>query len=248
MNNKTLSGKVVLVTGGGKNIGKAIALAFADDGATVAVNVMSSRAEGEAVVSEINNSRGKASLFVADVSDPEAVKSMVDDITKQFGRIDMVVLNAAYRKDTPFLEMTFAEWRKVMAMNLDGAFHCVTNCLPHLIKNGGGSIILFGGANALKGSAGKVNTSVAKHGLVGMTKALAKELGPHNIRVNCVSPGPINTTRPDYRGPKPPIPKEAVLGRRGEPNEVAAMVHFLCSPKGAYVTGQIIHVNGGVLM
>ncbi len=248
MSNKELSGKVVLITGAAKNIGRATALAFAADGAAVAVNALSSRAEGESVVKEIRDAGGQAELFMADITDAAAVQAMVEGVISKFGRLDMLVLNASFRKETPFAEMTFEQWRFPLSISLDGSFHCVKNCLPHIIKSGGGSIVMLGGAGALGGAAGRVNGSVAKHGMVGMMRALAKELAQYGIRVNCVAPGPINTTRPAHRAPKAPVSSKVLVGRRGEPHEIAAMVHYLCTSKGAFITGQTMHVNGGVLL
>ncbi len=248
MSSKELSGKVALITGAAKNIGRATALAFAADGAAVAVNALSSRKDGEEVVKEIRDAGGKAGLFMADITDAAAVQAMVEDVIKQFGRLDILVLNASYRKETPFLEMTFEQWRQPLSISLDGSFHCVKNCLPHLIKAGGGNIVMLGGAGALSGAVGRVNGSVAKHGMVGMTRALAKELAKHNIRVNCVSPGPINTARAADRAKQITPASNVPLGRQGEPDEIAAMVHFLCTAKAGFITGQNMHVNGGILM
>ncbi len=243
-----LSGKVALITGAAKNIGRATALAFAADGAAVAVNALSSREDGESVVKEIRDAGGQAGLFMADITDAAAVQAMVEGVIKQFGRLDILVLNASYRKETPFLEMTFEQWRHPLSISLDGSFHCVKNCLPHMIKAGGGNIVMLGGAGALSGAVGRVNGSVAKHGMVGMTRALAKELAKHNIRVNCVSPGPINTARAADRAKQITPAGNVPLGRQGEPDEIAAMVHFLCTAKAGFITGQNMHVNGGVLM
>lgn len=248
MDNKTLSGKVALVTGAAKNIGRATALMLAADGAAVAVNALSSREEGEQVVKEIRDAGGQAGLFMADITDAAAVADMVAGIIGQFGRLDILVLNASYRKETPFLEMSFEQWRHPLSISLDGSFHCVKNCLPHMIKAGGGNIVMLGGAGALAGAPGRVNGSVAKHGMVGMTRALAKELAQYGIRVNCVSPGPINTARPAHRARQITPAANVLLGRQGEPEEIAAMVHYLCTDKAAFITGQNMHVNGGVLM
>ena len=149
MSEKELSGKVVLITGAAKNIGRATALAFAADGAAVAVNALTSKEEGESLVKEIRDAGGQAGLFLADIADGAAVKAMVEGIIAQFGRLDMLVLNASYRKETPFLEMSFEQWRHVLSLSLDGAFHCVKNALPHMIKAGGGSIVRVDDAGQL---------------------------------------------------------------------------------------------------
>ena len=248
MNQAEFAGKVALVTGAGKNIGRSIALTLAAGGAAVAVNTRASQKEAQAVVDEITAAGGQAALFMADVADPAAVQAMVEGVVARFGRLDMLVLNASYRKETLFMDMSFEEWRRVMSISLDGSFHCVKASLPHLIRAGGGNIVTLGGDNALSGAIGKVNSSTAKNGLVGMTRALAKELAPHGIRVNCVSPGPIDTARPDYRAKPASVEGRVPLGRRGYPEEIAATVRFVCSEGAGFITGQTLHVNGGTLM
>lgn len=248
MNQAEFTGKVALVTGAGKNIGRSIALTLAAGGAAVAVNTRASQKEAQAVVDEITAAGGQAALFMADVADPAAVQAMVEGVVARFGRLDMLVLNASYRKETLFMDMSFEEWRRVMSISLDGSFHCVKASLPHLIRAGGGNIVTLGGDNALSGAIGKVNSSTAKNGLVGMTRALAKELAPHGIRVNCVSPGPIDTARPDYRAKPASVEGRVPLGRRGYPEEIAATVRFVCSEGAGFITGQTLHVNGGTLM
>lgn len=248
MNNQEFAGKVALVTGAGKNIGRSIALSLAAAGAAVGVNTRESRAEAESVVREIQATGGKAALFMADVADAAAVNAMVEGVVTQFGRLDMLVLNASYRKETLFMDMSFEEWRRVMSISLDGSFHCIKASLPHLIKAGGGNIVTLGGDNALDGAIGKVNSSAAKNGLVGMTRALAKELAKYGIRVNCVSPGPIATSRPAYRAPDKGVEGRVPLGRKGYPEEIAETVRFVCGAGGGFITGQTIHVNGGTLM
>ena len=245
---REFSGKVALVTGAAKNIGRSIALQVAAGGAAVAVNALTSKAEAEAVVKEIRDAGGKAEVFMADISDAAQVKGMVEGVVKQFGRLDILVLNASYRKETPFVDMSFEEWRHVMNITLDGSFHCIKASLPHLIKAGGGNIVMLGGDNALAGGVGKVNSSTAKNGLVGMTRALAKELAEYGIRVNCVSPGSIETSRPGYRAERKPVGAGVPMRRRGDPDELGATVRFVCSAGGGYITGQVIHVNGGALM
>ncbi len=246
--NKEFSGKVALVTGAAKNIGRSIAMQLAAEGAAVAVNALSSKAEAEAVVKEIRSAGGKAEVFMADIADAAQVQGMVEGVVSKFGRLDILVLNASYRKETPFVDMSFEEWRHVMSITLDGSFHCIKASLPHLIKAGGGNIVTLGGDNALAGAVGKVNSSTAKNGLVGMTRALAKELAEYGIRVNCVSPGSIDTSRPGYRAERKPVGRGVPMARRGNPDELGATVRFVCSAGGGYITGQVIHVNGGSLM
>jgi 3-oxoacyl-[acyl-carrier protein] reductase len=242
------AGKVALITGAGRNIGRAIALSLAEGGAAVAVNTRSSLEHAEAVAQEIRDAGGRAQVYMADIADADAVKAMVDGVIERFGRIDILVLNASVRKEVRFTEMSFEEWRTVMSISLDGSFHCIKACLPSMIKAGGGHIITLAGDTALSGAVGKVHSSAAKSGLAGMTRALARELAQHGIRVNCVSPGHINTIRPAHRPARPDPARHIPLGRHGEADEIAATVRFLCSPGAGFITGQTIHVNGGMTM
>lgn len=242
-----LAGKVALVTGASRNIGRAIAHSLAAGGAAVAVNTRASREAAEKVVEEIRAAGGRAELFMADIADASQVKSMVEAILGSFGRIDYLVLNASVRSEKPFMDLTYEEWRVPLSISLDGAFHCVKACLPSMIEAGGGSIVMLGGMVALSGAARRVHGSVAKHGMVGMTRALARELGPQGIRVNCVAPGQMNTIRAagrSARGGDELIP----LRRKGESEEIASAVRFLCGPGASYINGQTIHVNGGEMM
>jgi len=245
-----LTGKVALVTGGARNIGRAISRSLAAGGAAVMVNVLTSLAEARETVRMIEQAGGKAAMFVADVTDPDAVAALVDDTIKRFGRLDILANNAAVRRETDFDKITLDEWRRVLAIVLDGAFICAQAVLPHLVRAGGGTIINVGGQTGHRGATRRAHVIAAKGGLAAMTKGLALDLAPDNITVNCVVPGTVETLRgsesaperPEYRRSLPP------LGRRGEPEEVAAMVRLLCGPDGRYVTGQSIHLNGGGFM
>jgi 3-oxoacyl-[acyl-carrier protein] reductase len=242
-----LAGKVALVTGGARNIGRAIARSLAAGGASVMVNANTSRAEAEKTVEMIG---ANAAVHIADVTRPDEVQALVDATVKRFGRLDFLVNNAAVRYETPFSAMKFEEWRQVLAIVLDGAFLCARSALPHLISAGGGTIVNIGGQTGHKGAAERAHVITAKAGLAGMTKALAMDLAPHKITVNCVVPGTIESQRglpgvpdrPAHRLTVPPI------GRRGEPEEIAAMVRMLCGPDARYMTGQSIHLNGGGFM
>ena len=242
-----LAGKVALVTGAARNIGRAIARSLAAGGASVMVNANTSRAEAEETRAMIGPG---AAVHIADVTDSRAVAEMVEATVARFGRLDILVNNAAVRAETPFAEMRFEDWRRVLSIVLDGAFLCTQAALPHLVKAGGGTIINIGGLTAHKGADGRAHVITAKAGLAGLTRALALDLAPHQITVNCVVPGTIETVRglpgaperPQHRRTLPPV------GRRGEPEEIAAMVRTLCGPDMRYVTGQSIHVNGGNLM
>ena len=242
-----LAGKVALVTGGARNIGRAIARSLAAGGASVMVNAKTSRAEAEKTVGMIG---ANAAVHIADVTKPDEVQALVDATVKRFGRLDFLVNNAAVRYETPFSSMKFEEWRQVLAIVLDGAFLCARSALPHMISAGGGTIVNIGGQTGHKGAAERAHVITAKAGLAGMTKALAMDLAPHKITVNCVVPGTIESQRglpgvpdrPAHRLTVPPI------GRRGEPEEIAAMVRMLCGPEARYMTGQSIHLNGGGFM
>ncbi len=242
-----LAGKVALITGAGKNIGRSIALELAAAGAAVGVNTRASKEDAEKVAQEIRGAGGKAEVFMADIVDPGAVQAMVEGVVKRFGRLDFLILNASVRKETPFADMSFDEWRSLISITLDGSFHCVKSSLPHMIKAGGGAIVTLGGMNALSGAKRRVHGSVGKFGLYGMTRALAKELGEHKIRVNCVSPGQMNTTRAPGRSVRTDV-TEVPLGRRVEPEEIASTVRFLCGPGAAMISGQLIYVDGGQQM
>jgi 3-oxoacyl-[acyl-carrier protein] reductase len=245
-----LAGKVALVTGAARNIGRAIARSLAAGGAAVMVNANTSRAQAEQTLAMIESAGGKAALHIADVTDAAAVGAMVDAAVKRFGRLDFLVNNAAVRADTPFAEIGFEEWRRVLSTILDGAFICTQACLPHLIRAGGGTIVNIGGLTAHKGAAGRAHVIAAKAGIAGLTRALALDLAPQHITVNCVVPGTIETVRGLPGAPERPENRRSLppIGRRGEPEEIAAMVRTLCGPDMRYVTGQSIHVNGGNFM
>src|ERR1017187_9893744 len=191
-----LAGKVAIVTGAGRNIGRAIARQLAAAGASVAVNARSNQAEADAVVRAIGAAGGKAMAVLADVGDAAAVEAMAQAALKRFGRIDILINNAALRRENPIDQMTYADWREVMNVTLDSAFHCVKACLPAMKKAGGGTIINIGGMSAHSGSKHRAHVMTAKAGLVGFTRALAHDLASAHITANCVVPGLIGTPRP----------------------------------------------------
>jgi 3-oxoacyl-[acyl-carrier protein] reductase len=244
-----LTGKVAIVTGAGRNIGRAIALALADGGASVVVNARSNRGEAEAVAREIEGLGGKALVHIGDVADAVAVQAMADAAVDQFGRIDILVNNAALRREKPFAEMSYAEWREILDVTLDGAFHTVKACLPALKQSGAGAIVNIGGLSAHTGAKNRAHVVTAKAGLVGFTRALAHDFASDGITVNCVVPGLIGTPRAkDKPEPAHHATHQTISGARGKPEDVAALVRFLCGPAARYVNGQAIHANGGAYL
>jgi 3-oxoacyl-[acyl-carrier protein] reductase len=244
---RELSGKVALVTGGARNIGRAIARALAAGGADVMVSALHPHEDVDETVRDVEAAGGRGASHIADVTDPDAVAAMVAATVARFGRLDMLVNNAAIRPEQTFATMSFAEWRQVLAVILDGAFLCSHACVAHLAKAGRGSIVNIGGETGHRGAAGRAHVVAAKAGLAGFTKALALDLAPQQITVNCVVPGRIDTVRAAPASPGQHVHRPAVppIGRLGQPEEVAAMVRMLCGPDARYITGQAIHVNGG---
>jgi 3-oxoacyl-[acyl-carrier protein] reductase len=246
-----LAGRVAIVTGSGRNIGRAIALDLARAGAAVVVNARGSAAEADAVVGEIHHAGGRAVAKLADVTDPKAVDALVAAAIESFGRLDILVNNAGVRRETDFADLGYAEWKEIMAIVLDGAYLCAHAALPHLISSGQSAIVNIGGLSAHTGSAKRAHVIAAKAGVVGLTRALAHDLAPHGITVNCVAPGLIDTARQasSTRGePAHHATHAPLVGRRGAPEEVAALVRFLSGPQGRYITGQTIHANGGIFL
>lgn len=246
MSQRPLDGKVALVTGSARNIGRAIALHLAAQGASIVVNAVSDQDAAERVVSEIKESGGNAIAHLADVTDAEAVNAMVKRAVDELGSIDILVLNASSRGQVPFLEMTHEQWRRVIDISLDGAFHCAQAAIPFMQEKGWGRIVSLGGISWHIGINTRVHNLVSKSGLAGFTRGLAVEFAKDGITVNCVSPGMIDTVRPSSAGTQPSHKTGAPIDRMGTVDEVASMVTYLCLPESAYVTGQIMHVNGGM--
>lgn len=239
------AGKVALVTGAARNIGRAIALALASGGAKVAICTRADMDQAQAVVKEVKALGTDAAAFSADLGNPDQTRKMVEAAIAHFGRLDILVLNAAIREHDAFENITYEDWRRVLATDLDSVFVATSAALPALKKAGDGVIITFAGVTALLGAKGRPHVAAAKHGIVGLTKALAQDLSEYGIRVNCVSPGQIDTSR-KAGTERPSRLTEIPLGRKGTSFEIAGMVRQLCGPAGAYMTGQCLHINGGL--
>ncbi|MFL4986204.1 MAG: SDR family oxidoreductase [Xanthobacteraceae bacterium] len=246
---KELNGQVALVTGAGRNIGRAIALELAAGGAAIVVNARGNMDEAKGVAGEIEAAGGRALAVTGDVADATAVNAMVDAAVARFSRIDYLVNNAAMRGEKPLQDMTYAEWRSVLDVTLDGAFHCVKACLPHLKQSGAGAIVNMGGLSAHAGSKDRAHVLTAKSGLAGFTRALACDLAGANVTVNCVAPGLVTTARPkDFVEPQHHAIHHTLSGKRGAPQDIATLVRFLCGPGARYITGQTIHASGGAFL
>ncbi len=247
-NNKELSGRVAIVTGGGRNIGRAIALALSAGGAAVIVNARTNHTEAETVAREIESRGGRAHAVLADVTDAAAVEKMAAAAVERFGRIDYLINNAAPRPETPLEKITLAEWRAVTGTILDGAFICVKACLRELKKSGAGAIINIGGLSAHTGAKDRAHVVAAKAGLAGLTRALAHDLAADQVTVNCVAPGLVATTRASGGEPRHHSIHHTLSGQRGASDDIATVVRFLCGPGARYITGQTIHANGGAYL
>jgi 3-oxoacyl-[acyl-carrier protein] reductase len=245
---KPLQGKVAVVTGSARNIGRAIALALAADGARLVVNARSSREETEELAAAIRSKGGEAIAVLADVSIAEQAQNLIAEAHRAFGRVDILVNNAAMRRENPLADVSMAEWREVMASILDGSFLCAQAAAAKMGE--GGRIINIGGLSAHTGAINRVHVITAKAGLVGLTKALAIELAPRGITANLVAPGRISTDRRKTGVAQPAhhAHHSSPLGTEGSVDDVAETVRHLAGPAGQYITGQTLHVNGGIYL
>ena len=240
-------GKTAHITGAGKNISRACALGLAEDGFNVAINGSSDRAACDSVAREAAKFGVKALVIMGDVGKPEECKRIAGEAIKAFGAVDALLNNAALRPNKPFLEMTEAEWDRVIWVDLNAAAWLARACLPGMVQKGWGRIVNFAGMNAIHGHAGRAPVSVAKHGVWGLSKALAMEFETKGVTDQHHLAGPIRPTS-RRRTPRPrPAPRRrrVPLGRLRKPVEVAAAARLLVSEAGAYINGQIIQVNGG---
>jgi 3-oxoacyl-[acyl-carrier protein] reductase len=237
-----LAGKVAIVTGSARNIGRGIALMLAAQGAAVVINARTSKADAEAAAAEIASAGGRAHVCLADVSNAADAARLIASAVGTFGRLDILVNNVGVRLEGTVEETGDDRWHAVMASMLDSTFFCTRAAVPYLEKSDGGAIVNMGGMAGHAGIPARGAIAAAKAGIAGFTGALAIELAPKNITVNCVSPSYVAT---DATAPAHIQRRTAPIGRHGSVGEVAATVAFLCGPGGRYITGQTIHVNGG---
>jgi 3-oxoacyl-[acyl-carrier protein] reductase len=239
--------RTALITGAGRNIGRAVAIGLAEDGFDVVINGSSDQSACEKVAEAVRAFGGEALVAMGDVGSPEGCRRIADAALAEFGRVDVLVNNAALRPSKPFLESTVEDIRRVLAVDMEAAIWLSQACLPGMIERGWGRIVNFTGMNAIHGHAGRAPVTVAKHGSWGLAKVLANEFGAKGITANAVSPGPIAA---DDEDANPSAYRQKMLqrvpaGRMGTTAEVAAVVRMLASDAGAYVNGQMIQVNGG---
>jgi 3-oxoacyl-[acyl-carrier protein] reductase len=243
-----LQGRVAIVTGSARNIGRAIALNLAREGAAIMVHARSDAAGVEETVGMLRQSGVRAEGHLADLSTEAGAEGLVARTADKLGAPSIVINNAAVRRNTPITEMTFAEWRDVLGSSLDCAFLTTRFAVPHMIGQRWGRIVNLGGISMFRGIPGRAHVSAAKAGMIGMTRSLATELAPHGITINVVAPGSIDTVRGTAAGAKPGANATNAgipVGRSGRPEEIAHVVTMLCHPDAAYTTGQTIEVNGG---
>lgn len=245
-----LSGQVALVTGASRGIGREIALDLARDGAKVVINYNSSAEAALDVVEEIRAGGGEAEAFQADVSKLDQATALVDKTIEKYGRLDILVNNAGITRDTLLMRMSEEDWDRVIEVNLKGYFNCSKAAIRSMTRARRGRIINISSVVGVRGNAGQVNYASAKAGVIGMTKALAKEVGSRNITVNAVAPGFIDTdmTKDLPEDVKKQLLKDVPLARLGDVSDVAELTVFLAGPKAAYITGQVIAVDGGMSM
>jgi 3-oxoacyl-[acyl-carrier protein] reductase len=247
----TTEPQVAIVTGSARNIGRAIALRLAQKGKYVVINGRTKSDELDSLHQEILSLGGKSAICIADISTEQGSKQLIQTAIDHFEKVDILINNAALRRNISFSEMDYSAWREVMQTILDGAYLCSSAALPFLRESKMGSIIFMGGMSAHTGSKDRAHVVAAKMGLVGLTKALSHDLSQYGINVNCVVPGLIETVRGDSAGvgsPEHHKKNTTLIGRRGTVDEVAQFVEFLCSDQARYITGQTLHANGGAYL
>ena len=245
-----LDGQVALVTGASRGIGAVVAQRLAREGAAVAVNYQASETAAAQVVAAITAAGGAAAAFPADVSQEAAARDLVDQVMAQWGRLDILVNNAGITRDRLLLRMTPADWDEVLQVNLRGAFLCTKYVMPHLIRRRQGRIVNMSSVVGLSGNPGQANYAAAKAGLIGFTKAVAREVASRNITVNALAPGFIDTggmVEQMTAEARQQVLTRIPMARFGSADDVAAAVAFLCGPGAGYITGQTLTIDGGML-
>lgn len=250
LSRQTLAGKVALVTGSARRIGRQTALALAREGAHVITHARSSRYDIEAVADEIRSTGGKATALLADLTDEDAVQQLVHDIHTAAGPVSILINNAAIRGESPFLDLDLETFRSVYSVAVEGAFLVTQAVVPDMIAAHFGRVITLGGVSAHVGVCERLHVATAKAALVGFTKALAVEFATEGVTANLVVPGAIGGQRSANSGTGGKLAggRHPLVGHEGEPQDVAELVRFLALPGGGYITGQTLHVSGGLYL
>jgi 3-oxoacyl-[acyl-carrier protein] reductase len=236
-----------LVTGSGRNLGRSIALRLAEAGCDVAIHARTNASDAEEAAKAVRALGVEAVVCLGDTGSRDDVRQIADCVLKSFGHVDILVNVAAYRPFKNFLEIRFEDWQRVMDVNVNGVVQLTQAFLPGMVERRWGRIINFTGMNSIRGYPQRVHIAASKHAVWGMTKALSREFGPHNITANCISPGPAQSEHEDKAFDAAIVAQvvEIPLGRLGKPNEIGGVVAFLASEEGGFVSGQMIGVNGG---
>ena len=243
-----LENKVALVTGAGRGIGRAIAIALAKEGAEVIVNYNGSEERAKEVKQTIEENGGKASVYKCNVSDFEACETMIKDVVKEYGHLDILVNNAGITRDGLIMKMKEEDFDAVLNVNLKGTFNTIRHSVRQMLKQRSGKIINISSVSGILGNAGQANYAASKAGVIGLTKTMARELGSRGITVNAIAPGFVDTEMTEVLSeePKESACKQIILGRFGKPEDIANAAVFLASDKADYITGQVISVDGGM--